>query len=263
MKLKDLSTKQPITWCPECLNFLILESVKKALIDLINSKKYFKKEFVMVTGIGCHGKIYDYLNLNGLYGLHGRVLPISLGIKIGNPKLKVIGFAGDGDTYAEGMAHFISTFRYNPDMTLIVHNNQSFSLTTGQATPTSQKGYKNNVNLKGEFNEPINPIKLALAAGGTFIARCNPKDIKQTTSIIKKAIKHKGFSYIEMMQECLVFNKKMNNLDKLTYRIPDNKNYKKAQKLAEKWNYNSKKGKIPVGIIYKTDKLSLEEKEFL
>jgi 2-oxoglutarate/2-oxoacid ferredoxin oxidoreductase subunit beta len=260
MKSSNFATKQLITWCPGCLNLSILEAVKKALADLVNSGKYSKKEFVAVTGIGCHGKIYDYLDINGFYGLHGRVLPAALGIKIGNPKLKIIGFAGDGDTYAEGMSHFISAFRYNADITLIVHNNQSFSLTTGQATPTSQKGYKNNINLKGEFNEPINPLRLALASGGTFIARCNPRDINHTASIIKKAIKHKGFSYIEMMQECLMFNKEMNNLEKLTYKIPDNSNYKKAQRLVEKWNYNSKKAKIPIGILYQSRKPILEDK---
>lgn len=251
MKPSKLSTKEKITWCPGCYNFMILESVKKAIIDLINSNKYRKKDFAIVTGIGCHGKIFDYLNLNGFYGLHGRVIPTAFGISIANPKLKIIGFGGDGDTYSEGIGHFISAFRYNPNITMIVHNNQTFSLTTGQSTPTSQKGYKSNVNLKGESNLPLNPIKIALASGATFIARCNPADINFTSSIIKKAIEHKGFAYIEIMQKCLIFNKEMNFIEKNMYKIKTNKNYNKALKIADKWNYNSKKGKIALGVIYK------------
>ena len=257
---ENLSTNQLITWCPGCSNFFILESVKKTISDLINKNKMEKKDFVIVAGIGCHGKIFDYLNLSGIYGLHGRVLPTSLGIKLGNPKLKVIGFAGDGDTYSEGIGHFIHAFRYNADMTLVVHDNQSFSLTTGQATPTSQKGYKSNVQPFGEFNNPLNPIKIALASGATFVARCNPADIEHTSEILKKAIKHKGFSYVEAMQKCLIFNKDMNDLDKLMYKIKDNKNIDDAFKLADEWDYNTKKGKIPIGIIYETRKKTLEEK---
>jgi len=260
MNPQDLSTKQPNTWCPGCWNFFILEAVKRVISELVNEKKFFKKDFSIVTGVGCHGKIFDYLDLNGFYGLHGRVLPVALGIKLANPKMKVIGFGGDGDTYSEGMAHFIHAFRYNADITMIVHDNQSFSLTTGQATPTSQKGFKTNVNPYGEFNEPFNPVKIALSAGASFIARCNPSDIEHTKSVIKKAIQHKGFSYIEMMQKCVTFNLEMNNFDKLMYKIPDNANYNKALKLVEEWDYNSKKGKIPVGILYQTKKPCLYEK---
>lgn len=257
----SFATKEQITWCPGCYNFLIFESVKKAIQSLV-TKGHNKKDFAITTGIGCHGKIFDYLNLNGFYGLHGRPVTLGMGIKLGNPKMNVIAFAGDGDTYSEGISHFIHAFRYNQDMTLIVHDNQSFSLTTGQATPTSQKGFVNNVNPYGEFNEPFNPIKLALAAGATFIARCNPKDLKHTSSIIQKAIKHKGFSYIEMMQKCVIFNTDMNDIEKLMYKVGDNRDINKAWKLAENWDYNSKKGKIPLGILYhsKKKKLSLAEK---
>ena len=157
----NLDAKNEMTWCPGCYNFLILASVKKALTEL----GLDRSKIAIVTGIGCHGKIYDYLNTRGIYGLHGRVLPTAMGIKLADPSLTVIGFAGDGDTYAEGMEHFIHAGRYNTNMTLIVHDNQSFSLTTGQATPTSQQGYKNKAQTLGEFNKPINPVHLALAIG--------------------------------------------------------------------------------------------------
>ncbi|MFA5020378.1 MAG: thiamine pyrophosphate-dependent enzyme [Candidatus Pacearchaeota archaeon] len=255
----NLKTNNEFTWCPGCSNYMILEAVKKAISSLIQ-KGEKQENFAIVTGIGCHAKMFDYLNLSGIYGLHGRVLPIAMGITLGNPKLKVIGFAGDGDTYAEGMEHFIHAFRHNQDMTFIVHDNQSFSLTTGQATPTSQIGYKTKSEPLGEFSHPINPIKLALASGATFVARANAMDINRTAEIIEKAMNHKGFSYIEIMQRCLIFNKEMNDLDKLMYKIPDNKDIKKANELSDEFDYNSKKGKIPIGIIFQKEAKSLEDK---
>lgn len=250
----NLKTKNELTWCPGCSNFMILESAKRAFA------KFNKKELAMVTGIGCHAKMFDYLNISGIYGLHGRVIPTMTGIAIGNQKLKVIGFAGDGDTYSEGMAHFIHAGRYNSNMTLIVHDNQSFSLTTGQPTPTSQQGYVSKASPKGEINKPLNPMKLALSAGITFIARCNAKDINHTAEIIEKAINHQGFSFVEVIQDCLIFNKEINNKDKLMYKVQDNKDKTKALALSSEWNYNSKKGKIPIGVIYQAREPTLQEK---
>lgn len=253
-----LDTKNNITWCPGCTNFILLSSVKKA-IDKLIAGGIKHEDFAMVTGIGCHAKIFDYLNISGIYGLHGRVIPTAIGITLGNPNLKVIGFAGDGDTYAEGMEHFIHAFRHNADMTLIVHDNRAFSLTAGQATPTSQVGYKTKTEPLGEFETPINPVKLALAAGGSFIARCNARDINHTAEIIEKAVKHKGFSFVEVLQDCIIYNKEINNLDKFMHKINDNKDLKEAWKLVDEWNYDVPK-KIPVGVIYEKDSLSLEEK---
>jgi 2-oxoglutarate ferredoxin oxidoreductase subunit beta len=256
----NLSTLNENTWCPGCPNFMILESVKKVINKLIEGESYKQEDFAMVTGIGCHAKIFDYLNISGIYGLHGRVIPTAMGITLGNPNLTVIGFAGDGDTYAEGMAHFIHAGRYNANMTLIIHDNQNFSLTTGQATPTSQQGYKNKAKPLGEFNLPLNPIKLALASGASFIARCNARDITHTIEVLEKAIKHQGFSFVEIIQDCLIFNLEANDKDKLMYKISDNKDKGKAQKLAEEWDYNNKHGKIPLGVIYRERKKTLEEK---
>jgi len=258
---KKLITKAEITWCPGCPNFMILEAAKRAIANLIDSKKIKQENIAMVTGIGCHAKIFDYLNVSGVYGLHGRVIPTALGVKLGNPNLSVIGFAGDGDTYSEGMEHFIHAGRFNANMTLIVHDNQAFALTTGQATPTSQVGYKTKVEPQGQHNVPFNPIKLALASGMTFIARAYAGDIENTARIIEEAIKHKGFSFVEMIQPCLQFNKDMNDIGKLTYKIEDNKNdLKKAEQLADEWDYNNRTGQIPVGIFYNTEKPSLDDK---
>lgn len=256
--MKDIGTKYENTWCPGCYNFMILEAVKRTIGNLI-SKGYKHKDFVMVTGIGCHAKIFDYLNLSGFYGLHGRPLPVALGMKIGNPKLNVICFAGDGDTYSEGLAHFIQAGKYNANITLFVHNNQSFSLTTGQATSTSQQGFKTKSEPMGNFNKPLDPLKLALASGATFVARCNSKDIKHTQQIMEQAIKHKGFSFVDIIQTCVVFNEEVRHLTDHTYKIKNGHDMKKAIELTNKWDYNSGKGKIPVGVFYQEKRKTLEE----
>jgi len=261
MSLKErLSTKNEITWCPGCPNFMILESVKRVFAKLI--KEGLKQNNIaIVTGIGCHAKIFDYINVSGFYGLHGRVLPTALGIKLGNPNLSIIGFAGDGDTYAEGMAHFIHAGRYNADITLVVHDNQAFALTTGQPTPTTQQGYKSKVEPQGQHNVPINPIKLALVSGTTFVARTYALNLEHSTKILEAAIKHKGFSFVEVIQPCLQFNKDMNEIGKLTYVIKDNKgDMRRALELADEWDYNSKNGKIPIGIFFQKREPTLEEK---
>ena len=252
----DFNTKEINTWCPGCPNFMILASVKKALAEL----RLKKEEVVLTTGIGCHAKIFDYIDIGGIYSLHGRPIPTAIGIKLGNPKLKVLAFAGDGDTYSEGISHFIHACRYNADINLVVHDNQTFALTTGQATATSQQGFKTKAEPFGEIHKPLNPIKLALVSGATFVARANAKDIQGTAEILVEAIKHKGFSFVEIIQNCLQFNLDMNLLDKLIYKIENKKpDMNKAMDLASEWDYNSQKGKIPIGILYKEERKTFED----
>ena len=251
MKTMDkLKTKEPITWCPGCPNFMILESVKTAITELTEEKRFNLKNFVMTTDIGCHAKIFDYLNLSGIYCLHGRALPTAEGIYIGNPNMHILTFVGDGALYAEGIGHLPQAFRNNRNMTLIVHDNQSYSLTTGQSTPTSQQEFKTKVKPQGEENKPLNPILFALASGATFIARCNARNINHTAYILKKAIAHRGFSFIEIIQDCLIFNLDANNKDAKMYEVEDNRNLNMAFDLAREFDYNSKAGKIPLGVLY-------------
>jgi len=256
----NFSTTQEVTWCPGCPNFMILAAVKKTLEKLgqEDKGKYKQENFAMTTGIGCHAKMFDYLNISGIYCLHGRPVATGLGIKLGNPNLNVIAFGGDGDTYAEGISHFVHACRYNSNMNLIVHDNRAFSLTTGQATPTSQIGFKTKAEPLGEMNIPLNPVKLALACGCSFIARTNARDIKHMQEVFEKAIKHKGFSFVEVLQDCLIFNKEANQLDKLMYKVEDNLDKEQAEKLASEWDYNSK-GKIPLGVLFQEERKTLEE----
>lgn len=254
--MKNLKTNSEITWCPGCPNHMILEAVKQTIVK----SKYKQTDFAITTDIGCHAKIFDYLNLSGINCLHGRAIPTAIGMKLGNPNLKVLTFAGDGAVYAEGISHFIHAFKYNADMTLVLHDNQSFSLTTGQPTPTSQQGYVSKSEPLGVFDKPMNPIKLALASNATFVARTNARDIPHMVETFTKAIAHKGFSFVEVIQDCLVFNTDANCKDKQMYKIQTNTNKKIAEKLVDQFDYNSKNGKISLGIIYQTKEPTLEEK---
>ena len=221
---------------------------------MVNKQRIKKENIVTVTGIGCHAKIYDYLNTNGFYGLHGRVVPTAVGIKIGNPDLTVIGFGGDGDTYAEGIAHFIHTCRFNPNMTMIVHNNQVFALTTGQATPTSEKGYIGRSTPLGIKEKPLNPIALALISGAGFVARGSVFELEHLSKLIKAAILHPGFALIDVLEPCLAYHNTTDFLKKHCYKMEkDGYPFIEALKKAQEWDYNlndNAKHAIPLGIFY-------------
>ena len=262
MRIQDLNTKEENTWCPGCSNFGLLQTAKNALVELVNEKKIKTKNIAIASGIGCHAKIFDYINVNGFYGLHGRVLPLCLGMKVSNPELTVIGFGGDGDTYAEGVSHFIHNCRYNADFTMLVHNNQVFALTTGQATPTSEKGFVGASTPLGVKEPPLNPITLALVSGATFVARGYALDFQHLKGLIKKAILHKGFAFIDILQPCITFHNLAPYFKKHIYKLDKNHNSGDLQKAllkAKEWNYSLEdKAKIPIGIFYKTKRTTFE-----
>ena len=168
--VKELETHAQNTWCPGCGNFAILNSIKKILAD-IKDEDFDLNRIVLASGIGCHAKIADYVNVNSFYSIHGRVPPAISGIKLANPDLVVVGHAGDGDAYVEGIEHLIFSAKRNINVTFIVHNNRVYGLTTGQFTPTSPTGFKGRSTPKGTTEEPLNPIEVMLSAGATFVAR--------------------------------------------------------------------------------------------
>jgi len=255
----NISTSTKQTWCPGCFNFQIFAGVKNYLEKTIKTEAD-KKNYAIVAGIGCGPKIFDYIGLNGINGLHGRVLPTALGLKIGNPNLNVLGFSGDGDAYAEGMEHLIHTARYNPNIKYFVHNNQVFALTVGQSTPVTEIGFKDKTNPVGVKFPPLNPIKLMLASGATFVARVFA-DVKQVEWIAKEAMKHKGFAFVEILQPCIIFHSDLGYKDK-TYSLEetghDKTNYEAAMKKAEEFDYNTA-NKIPVGIFYQKERETFED----
>lgn len=261
---KELNVKQEIEndWCPGCFNFHILEGVKNYVEKEIKKGKK-KEDFAVVSGIGCHAKIFDHLGLNGINAIHGRVLPMCLGIKVGNPNLNVLGFSGDGDAYSEGLSHLIQAARYNVNMKYIVHNNQVFALTAGQPTPVTEKGFMDKTTPFGEEDNPMNPIKLMLAAGATFVSRVFA-DAKQVELILEEASKHNGFAFIEIIQPCIVFHPDIGIQDK-TYSLEkekhDKRDFNAAMKKAEEFDYNTAK-RVPTGIFYQKETESFEDKFF-
>lgn len=258
MEPKDLNTKEENTWCPGCPNFVILDVAKRALAELANEGKIKIQNSAVVAGIGCHAKTFDYLNINSFYSLHGRVLPTALGIKLANPDLTVIGFGGDGDTYAEGLEHFIHNCRYNADLTMIVHNNQVFALTVGQPTPTSETGFLDGYPAPGVTEKPLNSLALALEAGASFVARAYALDIEHSKNIMKEAILHKGFSFLEILQPCIIFHNTIPYFQKNIYKLDathDIANLDAALGRAREWDYCfDRDQKIPVGIFYKKER---------
>ncbi|HNU95826.1 MAG TPA: thiamine pyrophosphate-dependent enzyme [Candidatus Magasanikbacteria bacterium] len=252
----DLNTKAKNTWCPGCTNFMILTAFKNALSELITEGKIKKDNIVVGAGIGCHGKIADYVGTNSIISLHGRVVPTMTGVKLGNPNLTAIAFSGDGDSYAEGIEHLVHAAKRNSDIKLFVHNNQVFGLTTGQVTPTSNRGYKGKSTPQGSVEEPINPQMVMLASGATFIARVYTGDLPFMTQIMKKAILHKGFAHLEIIQPCISFNDTRDYFKERVYNLEENSPKNDLQWAMQKVQ---EKKRIPLGIFYEVEKPVFEE----
>jgi 2-oxoglutarate/2-oxoacid ferredoxin oxidoreductase subunit beta len=256
MNTQNLDTKEVKTWCPGCPNFSVLQSIKTALAELVNEGKLDIKNAVMVTGIGCNAKIFDYVNINGFYGLHGRSMPTALGISLANPNLAVMAFAGDGDTYAEGMEHLVHNSRFNANIKMFVQNNQAFSLTTGQASPVSEEGFVDPVNISGVKEKPLNPIELALASGATFVARGYAMEPTHLKDLMKAAILHKGFAFVDILMACLIYHNQTSYFKNIYKLGPghDTSDLQTAKKAAREWDYcYNKEQKIPIGIFYQTE----------
>ncbi len=200
--LKDYDANRP-TWCPGCGDFAVLAALKKALAAL----DIDPKDLVVVTGIGCSSRLNGFLKCYGFHGVHGRLLPVATAIKLANPKLTVIGAGGDGDGYAIGMSHFVHTARRNIDITYIVMDNQIYGLTKGQSSPTSAPGFVTPTTPFGVKEKPVDGVTLALVNGATFVARGFSGDVKGLTEIFIKAIKHRGFSFVNVLSPCVTFNK--------------------------------------------------------
>jgi 2-oxoglutarate ferredoxin oxidoreductase subunit beta len=246
---KDLSTNAEITWCPGCGNFGILNALKKT-IDKLDKKGVKQDHIIISSGIGCHGKIFDYIGLSGLYSIHGRSMATAQGMKLGNPDLKVVAFAGDGDAYGEGIAHMIFAAKRNADITVVVHNNGTYALTTGQFSPTSKKGFKGPSMPEGNIENPLNPLSLLIEAGASFVARGYAGKIDHLSDVLTDAVMHEGFSVVDVLQPSVVFNdtyKFYNEITEVVSKPADS--FEDAVKLVKKMDK-----KIPIGVFYKVKK---------
>lgn len=252
--LKDLKTNPAPNWCPGCGNFGIWNALKGALSEM-DLKLH---EVVITSGIGCSSKISQWIRTYGFNGLHGRPLPLAEGIKIANHKLKVIACGGDGDGYAEGTNHFIHFCRRNIDIAYIVHNNQIYGLTKGQASPTSDEGFITKTSPNGVIEKAVNPLALALISGATFAARGFAGRIDHLKELMKKAIKHKGCAVLDVLQPCVTFNHK-NTYEWYEERVYNlKKPYESRIKAIEKSFEWGKK--IPIGVFYESNEETYVER---
>jgi len=250
---RSLITDVQNTWCPGCGNFTIQHTLKTILAEMEQEGKSLDN-VVLVSGIGCHAKIADYLNINSFYTLHGRTIPVATGIKLANPNLTVICCCGDGDCYAEGLDHLIFAAKRNVDITVIVHNNRVYGLTTGQYTPTSPLGYKGKSTPGGTAEYPLNPLELMLASGATYIARGYTRKMDQLNTLIRGGIAHRGFSFIDVLQICATFFPAADYYSSRVYELTDHDpaNFDRACSIARAWDYNSD-AQIALGEVYRAN----------
>jgi 2-oxoglutarate ferredoxin oxidoreductase subunit beta len=255
MNPKELATAAQVTWCPGCGNFSIMSAMRAVLADLAE-EGFPLENVVLVSGIGCHAKIVDYMNVNSFYSIHGRTIPAASAIKIANPDLSVICFSGDGDSLAEGLDHLIFAAKRNIDIAMILHDNRVYGLTTGQFTPTSPQGFHGKSTPDGSVEHPMNPLDLMLASGATYIARGYTHGIEQLQKLLKDAILHKGFSFVDVLQVCVSYNNMYEIYNKWTYNVQGNDalNFEEAQKIIRSWNYDRSDVPIPLGKFYQADK---------
>jgi len=243
-------------WCPGCGNFSLLVAVKQALV----ASGLKPHEVLFVSGIGQAAKAPHYLNANVFNGLHGRSLPVATGAKLANPKLTVIVESGDGCNYGEGGNHFLAAIRRNIDVTLLVHNNQVYGLTKGQASPTSAQGFVTKAQPEGVPSAPFNPIAVAVAMQAGLVARGFVGMIEHLSELIQEGIAHRGLALIDVLQPCVSFNK-VNNFAWYKERcetLPstyDPTDWEAAMKVAFQWG-----DKIPIGIIYRNDRPPFEQR---
>lgn len=246
--ISGTSLRSPIfpTWCPGCGDFGIWGAIKQALAELAIPEE----QLVISFDIGCSGNMADFLRVYGFHALHGRTVPIAEGIKLANHGLKVLVVGGDGGLYGEGMGHFIASVRGNHNITMLVHNNQVYGLTTGQAAPTAAKGSKTKSTPQGVVEMPVNPIGLALAANGTWVARSYAGDIQYTKNLLKQAIMHPGFALLDVFQPCITFNKVNTHawFQERVYKL-DQAGHDPSDKAAAMMRAQETE-KLPIGLFY-------------
>ena len=243
-------------WCPGCGNFTILECLKASLEQLGKDPS----EVLIAAGIGQAAKTPQYISANAFCGLHGRSLPAAVAAKIANERLTVIVDTGDGDSYGEGGNHFIHNIRRNVDITHFVHDNQIYGLTKGQASPTSMIGLKTGVQTDGNFNEPLNPVLLAIACGAGFVARAFTGHKEHLISLMKQAIEYKGYALIDILQPCVSFNK-TNTFAWYNQRVYElDESYDCKNKITAMQKAMEFDDRIPIGLLYREDKATYHQK---
>ena len=201
---KDFASDQDVRWCPGCGDYSILAQMQKVLPEL----GIPKEQIVFISGIGCSSRFPYYMNTYGLHGIHGRAPTIASGLKIVQPELTVFVITGDGDGLSMGTSHLVHALRRNLDLNILLFNNQIYGLTKGQYSPTTELGRRTKSSPHGTVDRPLHPVSLALASEATFVARAVERDAKQLQEVLRRAIAHRGSSFVEIFQNCNIFNDK-------------------------------------------------------
>lgn len=199
---KDFVSDQMVRWCPGCGDFAILAQVQNVMPTL----GIPREKFVFVSGIGCSSRFPYYMNTYGMHTIHGRAPTIATGLKCARPDLQVWVVTGDGDALSIGGNHLLHALRRNVDLKILLFNNRIYGLTKGQASPTSELGKKTKSSPVGTIDRPVNPIRFAIASEATFVARCIDTDVEHMRQVLTRAAAHKGSAFIEIFQNCIVFN---------------------------------------------------------
>ncbi len=260
--LKDYESNFKPTWCPGCGNFSQWRAIRQALVEL----ELTPEEVVLVSGIGCSSHMPNFLKVYGLQTVHGRGIPVATGIRLANPDLTVLVYGGDGDIYGIGGNHFLHACRRNVDIITIVSNNFVYGLTTGQASATTPVGTITKTTPRGSIENPLNPITVAISAGATFVARGFSGDLQHLSYVIKEAIAHRGFAFVDVFSPCITFNKNQtfNYFREKVYKVEDTDHDKEdIYSALDLSNQRFIKDDLPIGIFYQIEnKTTYEERDF-
>ena len=258
MKETDFHLQDP-TWCPGCGMYGIFSALKKSAASL----RMKPEDILVVTGIGCHGRLNNYFKAYGFHALHGRALPVAQGAKLANRNLSVIAVCGDGDAYSIGIGHFVHAVRRNVNVTLIVVNNMIYGLTQGQTSPTSRRGFISRSTPFGSKESPLSGPQLALVSGGTFISRGFSGNPRQLIRLIEEGLQHRGSSLIEVVSPCVTYNR-MNTYDwfrKNTFDVDQKKGYDaNCREKVQEFLFNNQK--LAVGLIFQEEAPSFDDLVF-
>ncbi|MDQ0340699.1 2-oxoglutarate ferredoxin oxidoreductase subunit beta [Caldalkalibacillus uzonensis] len=249
-KLKEFKGDTP-TWCPGCGHYSVMAGIQRACLGL----GLEPHQVAVITGIGCSGKVSEYMRCYGFHTLHGRSLPVAQAVKLVNRNLKVIAAGGDGDGYGIGAGHFVHAARRNVDITYVVMDNQIYGLTKGQTSPTSRQGFVTKTSPEGAGEREVKPLELALGAGASFVAQAFAGDIKRLTELIQQGMEHEGFALINVFSPCVTYNK-VNTYDYFKEHLLDLKQMEDydPHDLAQAYATVLERQGLVQGIIYKEDR---------
>lgn len=246
-------------WCPGCGDFGVLKSLKEAIVSL----QIEPHDVLVVSGIGCSSNLPGFIRTYGVHSLHGRSLPVATGAALANHDLSVIAVGGDGDGYGIGIGHYLHAMRRNLNLTYIVMDNEIYGLTTGQTSPTTTEGHKTKSTPRGNVEKPIQPLALAVTTGATYVARGFSAEQKHLTQILADAIRHRGFSIVDVFSPCVTFNK-LNTYgwfrDRV-YKVEEEDGYDPSDFRAALGKSLEFGDRIPIGCLYRVQKPIYDDTE--